>query len=152
MVQVSITCTGTVFSVHVCLTIFVSVFSSGADPAPQHLHMLATGAAVKLVDSVMSPTHGVSHLCLVLHVHAEVDSIHAKHLLEHPQTHPEFGGQLTTRLNMQRKAIYNSCHSSLSCMPMLTCNGLHITSNIWIHLEKVETDGFRNTECWKSRA
>jgi len=39
---------------------------------------------------------------------------------------------------------------SLSCMPTLTCNGLHITSNIWIHLEKVETDEFRKVECWKS--
>lgn len=74
-----------------CLTIFVSIFSFGADPASQHLDMLATGAAVELVDSVVSPAHGVSHLCLILHVHAEVDSIHTKHLLEHPQAHSDFG-------------------------------------------------------------
>ena len=72
----------------VCLTIFVSIFSFGADLASQHLDVLATGAAVELVDSVVSPTHGVSHLCLVLHMHAEVYSIHTKYLLEHPQTCP----------------------------------------------------------------
>lgn len=78
----------------VCLTIFVSVFSSGADPAFHHLDVLATGATVQLVDSVVSPAHGVPHMCLVLHMHTEVDSIHTKYLLEHPQTHPEVGAEL----------------------------------------------------------
>ena len=77
--------------VFLCLTIFVSIFSPGTDPASQHLDVLATGAAVELVDSVVSPAHGVSHLCLILHMHAEVDSVHTEHLLEHPQTHSGFG-------------------------------------------------------------
>ena len=71
-----------------CLTIFVSIFSTGTDFAPQDLDVFATGTAVELVDPVVSPAHGVSHLRLVLHMHTEVDSIHTKYLLgTHAQTH-----------------------------------------------------------------
>ena len=74
-------------SVCVCLTIFVSVFSAGTDASPEHLDMLAAGAAVELVDAVLPPAHGVSHTCLVFHMNTEVNPIHAKHLLEaHPHT------------------------------------------------------------------
>lgn len=74
----------------VCLTKFVSIFSSCADSAPQHLDVFAAGAAVELVDPVLSPTHGVSHLRLVLHVHAEVDPVHTEYLLrKHTHTHIE---------------------------------------------------------------
>lgn len=79
-------------TVCVCLTIFVSVFSSRADPASDHLHVFAAGAAVELVDPVVSPTHGVSHLRLVLHMHAEVDPIHTEYLLltyTHTDTHTQ---------------------------------------------------------------
>lgn len=65
----------------VCLTIFISIFSSSTDSAPQHLDMFTAGPAVELVDPVVSPTHGVSHLRLVLYMHAEVHPIHAKYLL-----------------------------------------------------------------------
>lgn len=136
----------------VCLTIFVSIFSSGADSAPQHLDVFAAGAAVELVDPMVSPTHGVSHLCLVLHMHTEVDSIHTKYLLRahvHTHTHREGKRESQGVMNRLEKLhvlpMYNfSYNHSLSCMHTLTCNGLHITSNIWIHLEKVETDEFRN--------
>lgn len=65
----------------VCLTIFVPILSSGADPASKNLDVFAAGAAVELVYSVVSATHGVSHLCLVLHMHTEVHSIHTNYLL-----------------------------------------------------------------------
>ena len=68
-------------SVCVCLTIFVSILSAGTDASPQHLDVFAAGAAVELVDPVVPPAHSVSHPGLVLHVHAEVNPIHAKHLL-----------------------------------------------------------------------
>lgn len=80
------------YCVCVCLTIFVSIFSSSADSASQHLDVLAAGAAVELVDPVVSPTHGVSHLRLVLHMHTEVDPIHTKYLLgihTHTYTHTQ---------------------------------------------------------------
>lgn len=65
----------------VCLTIFISVFSSGADPPSHHLDVFAAGPAVELVNAMVSPAHGVSHLRLVFYVHAEVDPIHAEYLL-----------------------------------------------------------------------
>lgn len=137
-------CLSVFYCVCVCLTKFVSVFSSSADSASQHLDVFAAGAAVELVDPVVSPTHGVSHLRLVLHMHTEVDPIHTKYLLcSHTQI------QIQRVMNrLEKLHIYNLSFimfdRSLPCMQTLTCNGLHITSNIWIHLEKVETDDFRN--------
>lgn len=67
--------------VSVCLTIFISIFSSGADSASHHLDVFAAGPAVELVNPMVSPTHGVSHLRLVFYMHAEVDPIHTEYLL-----------------------------------------------------------------------
>ena len=79
----------------VCLTKFVSIFSSSADSTSQHLDVFAAGAAVELVDPVVSPTHGVSHLRLVLHMHTEVDPIHTKYLLRtHIHTHTQVMNRL----------------------------------------------------------
>lgn len=62
------------------VTEFVSVLSTGADPAAEHLDMFAAGATVELVDSRLSPAHGVSCTSLILHVHAEVHAINSEHL------------------------------------------------------------------------
>lgn len=65
----------------VCLTIFVSVFSSGADTATHYLDVFAAGPAIELVNSMVSPAHCVSHLRLVFYMHAEVDPVHTEYLL-----------------------------------------------------------------------
>lgn len=83
----------------VCLTIFISIFSLGADFTTYHLDVFAAGAAVELVDPVVSPTHGVSHLRLVLHMHAEVDSIHTEYLLRSESAQRSRGG---TRCRMEK--------------------------------------------------
>lgn len=62
------------------VTEFVSVLPAGADFATKHLDMFAAGATVELVDSGLSPAHGVSCSSLILHVHAEVHAINSEHL------------------------------------------------------------------------
>lgn len=79
-------------TMHVWLTIFVSIFSPGTDFTAQHLDVFAAGSAVQLVDPVVPATHGVSHLCLVLYVHAEVHPIHTEYLLERRTHIPESQG------------------------------------------------------------
>lgn len=94
-------------TVCVCLTIFVSIFSSSTDSASQHLDVFAAGAAVELVDPVVSPTHGVSHLRLVLHMHTEVDPIHTKYLLgthTHTYTHTPRGWHTHTDTESHEQA------------------------------------------------
>lgn len=95
-----------------CLTIFISIFSPGTDPASQHLDMFATGATVELVDPVVSSTHGVSHLCLVFHMHAEVDPIHTKYLLG-AQT--QFGKRRQLQSRNRHKHAHYRHTTRLSC-------------------------------------
>lgn len=69
----------------------------------------------------------------------------------HTHTHRGWHTHIKSRNRLKKKQttniqlVFYTVQWSLSCMHTLTCNGLqHITSNIWIHLEKVETDDFRN--------
>ncbi len=86
-------CLWVVFLFFVCVcvvTIFVSVLSAGADFASEHLDVFPTGAAVKLVHTMMSAAHGILCTSLILHVHAEIHPVHSKHLQATDHTYPLF--------------------------------------------------------------
>lgn len=128
----------------VCLTIFISIFSSSTDSAPQHLDMFTAGSAVELVDPVVSPTHGVSHLCLVLYMHAEVHPIHTKYLLgiyRHVDTRESLTGfgktKHPTRPLYRVPALDHACRLS----PVMDCTSPVTSGYIWGG--KWETDEFQ---------
>lgn len=132
-------------SYHICLHLLLERWF--CVPAPGHVYHWCgcrAGTPGGVADSwCLAPASGSPHAHWSWpHPH----QVPAGNTHTEADTHPVVGTHIQTQrvMNMLEKlhllTIYNLSFilydPPLSCMQTLTCNGLHITSNIWIHLWK----------------